>query len=886
MEKQEAAHRTHVLVVPYPAQGHINPMLQFSKRLASKGLKVTLLTTVSITESMQAQATSVKVEPISDKSDQINKSDSIEDYLKRFQIMMSSCLPEFIVKQNTSGHPLSCLVYDSAMPWALDIAKRLGLAGASFFTQSCTVGAIYCNVLQGILTIPVERPSVSIAGLPPLETCDLPSFIYDMGSYPFLLHLVLDQFSNFEKADWIFFNTFDSLEEEVVDSMSKVCPLLTIGPTIPSFYLDNRVENDKAYGLNLFPLEPSASTNWLCTKPIGSVVYVSFGSNANLGEEQMEELAWGLKESNCYFLWVVRASEEAKLPKTFVDETSEKGLVVNWSPQSEVLASDAVGCFLTHCGWNSTLESLSLGVPMVVMPQAGDQTTNAKYVEDVWKVGIRVKVEKNGIWRREEIESCIREVMEGERGIEMKKNARKWKELAKEAVTSEIHILVIPYPVQGHINPMLQFSKCLASKGMEVTLVTTTTISKTVQAQTCPVKIEAISDGFDEGQKIESMDAYVERFKVAASQNLAELIEKQNRSNHPPKVLVYDSGLPWALDIAQRLGLHGAAFFTQSCAVFAIYYHLHQGALKIPIEEDTISIPSMPLLAINDMPSYIYDTSSYPSRLGHVLKRFSNFHKAKWLLFNTFNKLEEEVVNWMASQWPVRTIGPTIPSMFTGKQLEDDDKDYGLDLFKPNVDANCMEWLDTKETSSVVYVSFGSLATLGEEQMEELAWGLKMSNYYFLWVVRESEIKKVPISMVDHKTILEKGLVVTWCPQLCVLAHKAVGCFLTHCGWNSTLEGLSLGVPMVAMPQWTDQITNAKFVEDVWRVGVRVKVDEKGVVKKEEIDLCIREVMEGERGNEIKRNAAMWKVLAQEAIHEGGSSDKNIEEFVENLVCA
>ena len=151
----------------------------------------------------------------------------------------------------------------------------------------------------------------------------------------------------------------------------------------------------------------------------------------------------------------------------------------------------------------------------------------------------------------------------------------------------------------------------------------------------------------------------------------------------------------------------------------------------------------------------------------------------------------------MTSRSPVKTIGPTISSIYLDKQLEDDKK-YGLNLFKPDADA-CMKWLDKMETGSVIYAAFGSLVAQGEEQMEELTLGLKNSNCHFLWVVRETEQKKLPINFLHEKS--EKGLVVSWCPQLEVLAHKAIGCFMTHCGWNSTLEALSLGVPMVAMPQ-------------------------------------------------------------------------------------
>ncbi|KAF8369500.1 hypothetical protein HHK36_032481 [Tetracentron sinense] len=454
--------------------------------------------------------------------------------------------------------------------------------------------------------------------------------------------------------------------------------------------------------------------------------------------------------------------------------------------------------------------------------------------------------------------------------------------MEKEEGNCRPHVLVFPFPAQGHINPMLQFSKRLASRGIKVTLATTIFISKSIQAEIGAVSVETISDGFDQGGLMEagSFDAYRERFDIVGSKNLAELIEKQDISGHPVKCLVYDSFITWVLHLAKRFGLVAAPFFTQSCAVDVIYYHGHQGLLSIPVQGPTISLPGLPLLGIHDMPSFVFKSGPYPGSLSRHLKQFANFEKADWLLFNTFDKLEDKVVNWMAKLWAVKTIGPTVPSMYLDKRVEGDN-DYGLNLFKPNADA-CMKWLNTKESGSVVYVSFGSLVALGEEQMEELAWGLKGSNSYFLWVVRQSEANKLPREFVEET--YGKGLVITWCPQLEVLAHQAVGCFMTHCGWNSTLEALSLGVPMVAMPQWTDQPTNAKFVQDIWKTGIRVKVDEEGIVRRGEIELCIREVMGEESGTDIRRNACMWKELAKEAVDDGGSSDKNIEEFVAGLV--
>ncbi|CAI9108459.1 OLC1v1008048C1 [Oldenlandia corymbosa var. corymbosa] len=173
----------------------------------------------------------------------------------------------------------------------------------------------------------------------------------------------------------------------------------------------------------------------------------------------------------------------------------------------------------------------------------------------------------------------------------------------------------------------------------------------------------------------------------------------------------------------------------------------------------------------------------------------------------------------MASRYPkVKTVGPTIPLMYLDKSSED--KDYGLTLFKPETVA-CKEWLDTKSTGTVVYVSFGSMTCLSKEQMKEIAWGLANSQCFFLWVVRGPEEGKLPRNFVAE--VGEKGLIVKWCPQLEVLAHEAVGCFLTHCGWNSTLEALTLGVPMVVMPQSSDQWTNAKLIADVWQSGMKLE---------------------------------------------------------------
>ncbi|XP_062010520.1 mogroside IE synthase-like [Rosa rugosa] len=472
------------------------------------------------------------------------------------------------------------------------------------------------------------------------------------------------------------------------------------------------------------------------------------------------------------------------------------------------------------------------------------------------------------------------------------------------------HVLVFPYPFQGHICPMVEFSKRLASKGVRVTVVITTISAATMSMKQLlaaepknktSLRVEIISDGSEHLQKSENKD---EVFNRVATQNLSSLISNiKNKKDHawdndssdededdyPLKCVIYHSAMPWVLDIARQHGIDGAPFFTCAAAVTAIFHHFYEGVLKIPSKDaaartsnTTMLMPSMPgPLGFNDLPSFLSDVDAYSSFLNSTMNQFSNIAEVKWIFHNTCEKLEEQVLKWMASQdWPVKTIGPTIPSSFLDKRLGDE-KDYSLSLFKPDHVETCMKWLDSKETGSVVYVSFGSLANLTKEQMEELAWGLNNSNYHFLWVIKESEKQKLPINFFEE--ISEKGLVVSWCSQLRVLAHKAVGCFVTHCGWNSTLEALSLGVPMVTLPQFADQTTNAKFVADVWKVGVRVKLNEKGFITKEELEMRVKQVMDKEVGVEIRKASLIWKELAKEAVDEGGSSDRNIEEFAAQL---
>ncbi|KAG1328260.1 Crocetin glucosyltransferase 2 [Cocos nucifera] len=444
----------------------------------------------------------------------------------------------------------------------------------------------------------------------------------------------------------------------------------------------------------------------------------------------------------------------------------------------------------------------------------------------------------------------------------------------------QAHALVLPVPSQGHMNPMLQFAKRLSSHGLLVTLATTRFVLSTTRPESGPVALAPISDGFDRAGFAEagSIPAYFNRFESIGSTTLDELIRSERDAGRPVRVLVYDSLLPWARDVGERHGMVTAAFFTLPCGVTTVFGLVKEGQLRIPVTEP-VSLPGLPRLEPDGLPSILSETDAdqNPLFLKLVLEQYKNLEKADAVLVNSFYELEPEEADYMASTWRAKTIGPTVPSSYLDNQLPSDSH-YGFNMYIPSVTL-CMQWLDSQPSNSVVYVSFGSLAALGPDQMAELAFGLLNSGKYFLWVVRSSEASKLPENFMKDLSS-ERGLVVSWSPQIAVLSHKAVGCFLTHCGWNSTIEGISLGVPMVGLPQWGDQPMNAKYIEDVWKIGVRVRAKEKGLVGREEVDRCVRVVMEGEMSEEFRRNARKLAELAKKAVGEGGSSDRNITEFV------
>lgn len=264
---------------------------------------------------------------------------------------------------------------------------------------------------------------------------DIPSFVRTTDPEDFMLKFIKAESERAKKASAIVLNTYDALEHEgLVSLASMLPPVYSIGPL--HLLLNQVTDSDlKLIGSNLW-IEESGCLEWLDSKEPNSVVYVNFGSITVMTSDQLTEFAWGLANSDQTFLWVIRpdlvAGDSAMLPPEFVSATKERGLFASWCSQEQVLSHPSIGGFLTHNGWNSTIESICGGVPMICWPFFAEQQTNCRYCCTEWGIGMEI----NSDVKRGEVESLVRELMGGEKGSEMKKKTREWKKMAEAAITS------------------------------------------------------------------------------------------------------------------------------------------------------------------------------------------------------------------------------------------------------------------------------------------------------------------------------------------------------------------------------------------------------------------------------------------------------------------
>nr|WJH18545.1 phenylpropanoid glycosyltransferase UGT11 [Artemisia annua] len=456
------------------------------------------------------------------------------------------------------------------------------------------------------------------------------------------------------------------------------------------------------------------------------------------------------------------------------------------------------------------------------------------------------------------------------------------------------HVICLALPAQSHVKAMLKLAQLLHHKGLQITFVNTEYIHKRMLKSGCCLdgssdfRFESIPDGIprssedDDGSQL--LLQYLETtFKAPFFDLVAKL-------PNPPTCIVSDGFMSiFCIDAAQKLGIPIMLYWTLSACGFMGTYQAKNAIDKglTPLEDesyltngylDTVIdwVPGMEGIRLKDLNTMLWNTD--PTVVKHASKVTQKSHDVSHNIFHTFDGLEPSIVDALESMYPkVYTVGPM---QLLLNQMPKQDKETELSYSLWKEETECFEWLDSKEQNSVMYVNYGSLAVMSLQDLTEFAWGLVNSNHYFLWIIRSNlvEGESTALSPELEKLIETKGFIARWCSQEKVLNHPSVGGFLTHCGWGSTIESLSAGVPMICWPYAWDQPTNCRYICEEWGVGLEMGKQ----VKREEVKRRVQELM-GEGGHKMRNKAAEWKEQAHIATSPNGSTTLNVDKLVEEI---
>eukprot|EP01018_Ginkgo_biloba_P032430 Gb_00710 [translate_table: standard] len=476
--------------------------------------------------------------------------------------------------------------------------------------------------------------------------------------------------------------------------------------------------------------------------------------------------------------------------------------------------------------------------------------------------------------------------------------------------STPFHIVLFAFPLQGHIIPMVHLASKLASKGLIVTFVNTEAchahMTRAQKGNQDPffharslgldIRSAQVSDGlplaFDRSLK---HDEFMQSLVVNMRMPVEELLHDLNRKGPPVSCIVADTFYVWTDRVAKKFQVPHVSFWTEPTVVFSIYYHWDLLAknghhpFKDHATQDLINyIPGISTLRVTDLPSYLQESDVSTIVHSVIYSVFQSVRGADLVICNTVHELESQAISEMQAIVPFWAVGPLLPGSYLEGQSHRDEK-IGTSLL---TEYDCSEWLDSKARGSVLYISFGSYAHASKAQIEEMAMGLLESKHPFIWVLRPDIVSADVPDFLPHgflERINNQGLVVHWLSQMQVLSHPSVGGFLTHCGWNSILESIWLGVPMLAFPLLTDQYTNCRLIVDEWRVAIKLGEAKRSVnncralVKREEIAATVKEFMEGEAMKKVRLRIESVREIVRKASIQGGSSDKNLDSLIDDL---
>ncbi|XP_004515414.1 UDP-glycosyltransferase 1-like [Cicer arietinum] len=325
--------------------------------------------------------------------------------------------------------------------------------------------------------------------------------------------------------------------------------------------------------------------------------------------------------------------------------------------------------------------------------------------------------------------------------------------------------------------------------------------------------------------------------------------------------------------ITSTLDIPTYFYYTSGASSLAVFLQLptiHQNTTKSLKDFHMYpKIHGLPMISIEDMPEEVRDRESQSYKV--FLEMARSMKESDGVIINTFDAVEERVLKALKGGLCLPE-GTTPPFFCIGPMISPPCK------VEDERGSLCLSWLDSQPSQSVVLLSFGSMGRFSHTQLNEIAFGLEKSEQRFLWIVRsELDLEELSLEELLPEGFLERtkknGLVVrNWAPQRAILSHDSVGGFVTHCGWNSVLEAICEGVPMIAWPLYAEQNLNKVTLVDEMKVGLKVNKSQDGLVSGIELGEKIKELMESNHGKEIRERILKMKISAKEAKQGGGSS--------------
>ncbi|CAN6563113.1 unnamed protein product [Malus baccata var. baccata] len=430
----------HAAILCSPGLGHLIPTFELAKRLVThRNFTVTIFAIPSPTsktesELLKAAATPKFFDiielPPPDISGCVGPDAAVVTLLA---VMMREARPAFrsaILGMEYSLRP-TVLIVDLFSTESLSIGDELGIP--KYVYIACTAWFVALTVYVPVFDKEVEGEYVDqteplrIPGCKPVQPEDVVDPMLDRIDQQYLEYVRIG--TNFPKSDGILMNTWEDLEHKTIDALRDE-GLLGRVAKVPVYPIGPLTRQVQSAGSTSTGIRDEGLFNWLDKQPCESVIFVSLGSGGTVSLEQMTEMAWGLELSQQRFIWVVRPPARSAdaafftsgnqdddpstyLPKGFLTRTHDVGLVVPlWVSQVDILSHPSIGGFWSHCGWNSSLESITNGVPMMVWPLYAEQRMNATMLTEELGVAVRSKVlPSKKMVGREEIKEMVRKIM-------------------------------------------------------------------------------------------------------------------------------------------------------------------------------------------------------------------------------------------------------------------------------------------------------------------------------------------------------------------------------------------------------------------------------------------------------------------------------------------